>query len=50
MTCRRCKSTMQLLPHIAHGKRKFRCPQCGSHRMQEAKAKKDRKKIDRRDQ
>ena len=45
MTCRRCKSTMQQLAHIAHGKRKFRCPQCGSHRMQEAKVKKDRKKV-----
>jgi transcription elongation factor Elf1 len=35
---------MLQLAHIAHGKRKFRCPKCGSHRMQEAKVKKDRKK------
>ena len=34
---------MQQLAHIAHGKRKFRCPKCGAHRMQEAKARKMRK-------
>jgi len=34
---------MQELPHIAHGKRKFRCPICGRHRMQQAKIRKERK-------
>jgi predicted RNA-binding Zn-ribbon protein involved in translation (DUF1610 family) len=32
------------LAHIAHGMRKFRCPACGAHRMQQAKVRKDRKR------
>jgi predicted RNA-binding Zn-ribbon protein involved in translation (DUF1610 family) len=35
---------MDALSHITHGKRKFRCPKCGRHRMQAAKTKKVRKK------
>ena len=44
MTCRKCKSPMVELAHIAHGMRKFRCPACGAHRMQQAKIRKDRKR------
>jgi len=31
--CRKCKHKMREERHIAHGKRKFTCPKCGSHRM-----------------
>ena len=35
MLCRRCRVQMRPLRHRAHGKIKFRCPQCGGQRAQE---------------
>lgn len=42
MTCKKCKVTMkELKGHIFHGKRKWRCPQCGKIKMQKPKSKND---------
>jgi Zn finger protein HypA/HybF involved in hydrogenase expression len=37
--CRKCKVGMREERHVAHKKRKFTCPKCGTHRMEAGKAK-----------
>jgi Zn finger protein HypA/HybF involved in hydrogenase expression len=39
MLCRKCKVGMREERHVAHKKRKFTCPICGTHRMEAGKAK-----------
>ncbi len=39
MFCRKCKVKMREMPHSAHKKRKFICPQCGGARMMGGKEK-----------
>ncbi|MCD6310188.1 MAG: hypothetical protein J7M18_05700 [Candidatus Eremiobacteraeota bacterium] len=45
MVCSRCKIKMKEVKHLAHGKRKWICPECGKVKMQVLKkARKKRKK------